>query len=302
MRLSTPLLGFTASFLVFVPVASRSLEADVPTDGALTRPDQQTMTVKGATITVALDRGLMKAGDEAKVTLIATADTARDVALDVTAMKDKGMGDERVPRPPVIVGRREVIVHAAPGGGAPTEVSFHLGHKDAPGQVAWFDVQVTPARAKKPTGRAWEDQDAGKAAIAGLATWTGNSFGLAIEPPATLPPAGPFVVGVRVTNTTRRPLEHVAVQLGSARHGGSWNELDGALEVGSDDAFTADVLGDADDAPLAPGATRVVSFTITPADGAHAFALMAEASADGAGALDVKAVETGTPTPSVAAK
>ncbi len=303
------MVGFGASFVLFASVAWRSTEADVPTDGALTRPALQTFTVKGATITVALDRGLMNAGDEAKVTLVATADTARDIALDVTALKDKGVGAERVSRPAVTVGRREVIVHAAPGGGTPTEVSFHLGHRDRPGQVSWFDVVVQP---KSRTAAEAADDEHPSAADVGLATWTGNSFALAIEPAAALPARGPFVIAVRATNTTKKTLHHLNVQLGGAH--GSWNELDSQLEVGYSDDFAVEQIEEPADPPaiegkdgdsdlaIAPGATRLVHFKVTPSDGAHAFGLMAEASVDGGGALDVRAVDTAPATPNVAAK
>src|SRR5205807_484883 len=158
-----------------------------------------------------------------------------------------------------------VIVHAGPGGGAPLEVSFHLGRRSAPGLVSWFNVQVTPSRLHKPTQLAWEDEEAGHAAMVGLATWTGNSFALAIDPPATLPSSGPFVVAVRVKNTTKKPLRNLDVQLGSSAGGGAYDDLDGRLEVhGSDDfdvAPIADAAAPADDAdddgasaPLAPGA------------------------------------------------
>src|SRR6185437_16548058 len=116
---TTSLIGFSASFVFFASVAWQATEADIPADGALTRPAQRTLHVGPSTITVDLDRGLVAAGDEVKATLVATADSERDVALDVTALEDEGYGDERVPIPPVVVGRRSVILHAAPGGGAP---------------------------------------------------------------------------------------------------------------------------------------------------------------------------------------
>lgn len=303
---TTTVIGFSASFVFFASVAWRATEADIPADGALTRPAQHTMTVGPSTIAVALDRGLIDAGGEVQVSLVGTADSARDVALDVTALEDEGMGGERVPIPPVVVGRRSVIVHAAPGGGAATVATFHLGHRAAPGRVSWFDVQVTPSKLHPPTD--FIDDSDGRAAVVGVAAWTGNSFTLAIEPPAAPPALGaPFVVGVRVENTTRKPLTDVAVQLGSSRGGGSFDQLDGVLFPGSSDDFAVQpVEGDDGDAdPLAPGATRVLHFTVTPAPGVKSIALMAQAMGGGGGALDVRGIDLAPAdgaTPSVAAK
>ncbi|HTJ45705.1 MAG TPA: hypothetical protein VL463_26565 [Kofleriaceae bacterium] len=297
---ATTVIGFSASFVFFASVAWRATEADIPADGALTRPAQRTLTVGSSKITVDLDRGIMTAGDEVKVSLVGTADMERDVALDLTALEDEGMGDERVPIPPVVVGRRSVIVHAVPGGGAPTVASFHLGHRGDPGMMSWFDVQVTPSKLHPPSRILYDDD--GHSAVIGVATWTGNRFGLAIEPPAAPPaPGAPFVVAVRVTNTTKKPIENIYVELGSSRN------LDydpmGGMFAGENNDFTVEAQGnDGDEDALAPGASRVQRFTITPAEGVTKVAILADAHASGGGAMDVREIElvAGEPTPSVA--
>jgi hypothetical protein len=309
---TTSLIGFSASFVFFASVAWKATEADIPTDGALTRPAQRTLRVGPSTITVDLDRGLVNAGDEVKATLVATSDETRDVALDVTALEDEGYGDERVPIPPVVVGRRSVILHAAPNGGAPVVASFHLGHRGRAGLVSWFNVLVTPSRLHPPTDRDWQAEDDGRAASVGVATWTGNSFAFSIEPPANVPVAGPFVVGVRVKNTTKKPLADLNVQLGTSAGGLELEGLDSVVYPHETEDFTVEAIEDpapatdADDngtPMLAPGAERVYRYTITPAAGVKKIVLMAETQTYGqGGAMDVKEIDVPeVPSPSVAA-
>ena len=308
---TTTLIGFSASFVFFASVAWKATEADIPTDGALTRPAQHELHVGPSTITIDLDRGLANAGDEVKATLVATSSDMRDVALDVTALKDEGYGGERVPIPPVVVGRRSVILHAGPNGGEPVIVSFHLGHRGAPGLVSWFNILVTPSRLHPPTDRDWEAEDQGVAASVGVATWTGNSFGMTIEPPATIPASGPFVVGVRVTNTSKKLLKGLNVQLGTSKGGLSLEGLDSVVYPRETDDFAVEQLQDEggttddDGSPtLAAGAERVVRFKITPAAGVKNLVLMAEIQTYGqGGAMDVKSIDLpAAETPSVAAK
>src|SRR5215470_6915682 len=121
------LAAFAATVLVAIPAGWRLLDADIPKDGAIARPEQQTLEVDGAKITVGLDRGLMKAGRKVKVTLVATADTAKKVAVDVSAFENNYVGGGRVENPPTFISRRTITLDAAPGGGKPANVAFELG-------------------------------------------------------------------------------------------------------------------------------------------------------------------------------
>src|SRR5262245_24838175 len=142
------LAAFAATILVAIPAGWRLLDADIPKDGAIARPDQQTLDLDGAKVTVDLDRGLMKAGKTVRVTLVATADTKKKVALDVTAFENNYVGGGRTENPPTFISRKTITLDAAPGGGKPVNVAFELG-SGKKGQVQLFDVVVSKATKKR---------------------------------------------------------------------------------------------------------------------------------------------------------
>jgi hypothetical protein len=292
------LAAFAATVLVAIPAGWRLLEADIPKDGAIAKPEQQTLALDGAKITVELDRGLMKAGRKVKVTLVATADTAKKVAVDVSAFENNYVGGGRVENPPTFISRRTITLDAAPGGGKPANVAFELG-SGKKGMVQLFDVVVSSPTKKHLSGPDAAG-DADKSARLSVATWTGDTFAMTIEPPAKISASEPFEVKVHVKNTTNRALKRLQVVLGE----GPFSPEPFAPMVSLTDPAGFDIkLGErgggysesSDEEPIAAGAERVLTFTVTPkatrdedrTRETH-FQLIAEAHADRGGAMAVK--------------
>src|SRR5262245_40530955 len=297
------LAAFAATILVAIPAGWRLLDADIPKDGAIARPEQQTLEVDGVKVTVDLDRGLMKAGKKAKVTLVATADTMKKISLDVTAFENNYVGGGRVENPPTFISRKTITLDAAPGGGKPASVAFELG-SGKKGQVELFDIVVSKATKKRlRTPEQAISADETKAARLSVATWTGDTFAMTIEPPAKIPASDPFEVAVRIKNTSNKPLERLQVVLGE----GPFEPEPFAPMVSlTEPAGYKITLGErgggysesSDEQPLAPGAERVFAFTVTPQPtrdddrtrSTH-LELVAEAHAVRGGAMTVKAID-----------
>lgn len=295
--------AFTATVLIAVPAAWHALGADIQTDGPATRPKSKTMTVGDVHISVELDRGVLVAGGTLKATLVATSATPKKVSLDVRAMEDMGYGEERVENPPQQVGKRRITIESGPEGGKPVEVAFKLGSRGKKGVVNWYDLEVTKAGTKRDESLFYGGDEEGEAVAArvGAATWSGNSYPIAIELPAVIPAAKPFTVAVRVTNTTKKPLDWFELDLGgrSLNYGG----LEGQLyaSAGEDDPYEIkSTNNEYPDDPLKPGESRVASYTVTPVEGAapiKEFTLVAHAHGSGGGALDVITFKPTEPTP-----
>lgn len=302
-----PFAAFAATILVAIPAGWRLLDADLPKDGALARPDQSTIELDGAKVTVDLDRGLMKAGRKVKVTLVATADTAKKVAVDVTAFENNYVGGGRTDNPPTFISRKRLVLDAAPGGGTPQNVAFKLG-SGKKGMVQLFDVVVSKATKKRLAGPeeavdGQSDETPAKAARVKVATWTGDTFAMAIEPPAKVSATDPFDVEVRVKNTTNHALKNLQVVLGE---GPFEPEPFAPMVSVSDPAGYKITLGQrgggysesSDEEPIAPGAERVLTFTVTPnptrdddrTRETH-IQLVAEAHADRGGAMVVRTID-----------
>ena len=292
------LAAFAATVLVAIPAGWRLLEADIPKDGAIAKPEQQMLELDGAKITVELDRGLMKAGRKVKMTLVATADSAKKVAVDVTAFENNYVGGGRVENPPTFISRKTVTLDAAPGGGKPANIAFELGN-GRKGQVELFDF-VVAAPTKKHLKTSEIQGDGNKYAKLSVATWTGDTFAMTIEPPAKISASEPFDVKVHVKNTTNRALKRLQVVLGE----GPFEPEPFAPMISMQDPAGFDIkLGErgggysesSDEEPIPPGAERVLTFTVTPkatrdedkTRETH-FQLIAEAHADRGGAMAVK--------------
>jgi hypothetical protein len=267
------LAAFLATLAVVVPAAWHAPDADIPTDGPQLRPKQSTLHVGGATISVDLDRGVLMSGGKLKVTLVGTADTPRKVALDVREMQDNGIGPERVENPPTEIVRRRVHVEAAPGGGKPTEIVFEprpWGMKA--GRMQWFDIDVTPA-GKRGEAVSYSDSDDGEtlasAASVGVAVWGGNSLGMTVEAPASVPAGDAFTVKVHVKNTARKPIESVNLRIGGPNL--SYNGMEGLMFYGEDnpdvDSIDESTGGGDEEGTIAPGAERVYEYKVTPKEG-----------------------------------
>jgi hypothetical protein len=309
MRKHASLAVYLATIGVLLPAGWHALEADIPADGALTRPERHTLTIDDAAIDVDLDRGLLKPGGELKVALTGTAAAAHGVDVDVTVLQDMGMAGERVSRPPRVVARRRVTVPAAASGAKPVELAFRLGGKDAKGYASWYDVVVTPASKTKLKDRPYEAIGDGKAAVVGAATWSGNAFGFTVEPPLQPPADQPFEVAVRIKNTTRHTLKWLMVDLGAEIN--NWDAMSGGLMLNGTTAdveisqleapppVNGDVVDDGE-AGLAPGAERVVRYQVKPLHlGVRHFKFVATATSGYGGAIDVVGVDLPEAIPGV---
>src|SRR5438874_1651713 len=197
------LAAFSITCAVAMPAA---LDADIQVDGPEIRSERGTVQIGDATVTFDADRGVMLSGDTVSGVLVATSSRPHDVVVDVRAMEDNGFGEERVPNPPTLAASRTLTLHARPGGGPPVVASFQLGSRRAhEGGYRWFDLHV----------RAHGTRDVEAEALASVATWGGNAFPIAIEPPAKIPAKGPFTVAVRITNTTKAAMDYLDVRFGS---------------------------------------------------------------------------------------
>ena len=299
--------AFTATLLIAVPAAWHALGADIQTDGPATRPKSQTMTVGDVHVSVELDRGVLMAGGTLKATLVATSAIPKKVSLDVRAMEDMGYGEERVENPPQQVGKRRITIESAPEGGKPVEVAFRLGSRGKKGVVNWYDLEVTKAGTKRTDSMFYESQredGEAEAARVGAVTWSGNSYPIAIELPAVIPATKPFTVVVRVTNTTKKPIDWFELDLGGRDL--SYGGLDGQLSARTDDDDPYEITRTTDDysdEPLKPGESRVASFTVTPTAPIKDFTLVAHAHGSGGGAMDMITFKpTETPPAAVATK
>ncbi|HEY4059378.1 MAG TPA: hypothetical protein VGM39_22325 [Kofleriaceae bacterium] len=299
--------AFVATVAVAVPAGWHALTADITKDGPGTRPAEQELVVDGATVKVQLDRGIMMSGSQIKATLVATAETERDITLDVRALQDNGYGGERVPNPPTIVGKKTIKVHATPEGGTPTEVAFAMNGVKRKGAVGWYDLDFVKSKTKfkkftweADEGDADADPDApAKYARVSFATWGGNSIPMNVDP-VTVPASGPFEIAIHVKNTKKKALDYVDVTVGQRVEGGG---LDGGMYLSTYENdggnYLAEKIDSEDEDPsIAPGAERVFHYRITPnsdEDKKFTVAIHAEAGRDGA--LDVLTFERSSQQP-----
>ncbi len=272
-----------------------ALDADIQSDGPALRPTQQVLRVGDADVTVELDRGIMPAGGKASVTLVATSDHPHKVTVALRAMQDMGYGGERVPNPPLEVDSRTVTLDAQPGGGPPVVATFKLASKKAkPGSSEWFDIFASAPKQKLPSR--WDTGET--TAAIGVATWSGNSFAMSIEPPARIPAEGPFTLGVRVKNTTKKPMKRPYIELG-ARIGGPGG-LDSQLITDVEDYKISEVEqpdecdgeeGDCAPQLVAPGAEYLAIYKIEPLFGIDHFTFVAQARSEDGGAMATAIVD-----------
>jgi hypothetical protein len=288
-----------ATISILVPATWHLLDADIQTDGPKIRPAQEVLHLDGADVALQLDRGAVVAGGTVSAVLVATADHAHAVAVDLTTLEDMGYGDERVPNPPRQVNRRKLTLQAQPGGGPPVVATVRLGsRREHPGSMSWYDLYLTPHGERAPK-HAWGD---GNAAHAGVVSWSCNSFPIAIEPPATIPAEGPFTVAVRIKNTTKQAFTYSYVNVGGTID--SFDEMGGGLQLTSDDYDVAEVdeppaadapatEGDDADGDVVPvGAEQVRVFRVVPKHpGVRHFTLIAHVATDNGSAMEIRAFD-----------
>jgi hypothetical protein len=277
----TTLAAAIATMAVAVPAGWHLLGADIQSDGAKVRPRQQAMQIGDTTVTLDLDRGVMAAGDRVSATLVATSAHPHKLKISLSASEDMGFGPERVEQPPSLIERRSVVLDAEPGGGPPVVQTFRLDHASkTKARYAWFYIDASGGQGTD-------------AMSAGVATWTGNSFDAAIEPPGTIPDEGPFSIAVRIKNTTKHAIAP-HVDLGSELRGVTG--LESSLWLGNNDDYKVEPI-DADhaDYEVAPGAEQLILYRVTPARaGVRHFAFVAnvlDSETESEGAMAVAAFD-----------
>jgi hypothetical protein len=121
-----------------------------------------------------------------------------------------------------------------------------------------------------------------------------------------IPATAPFTVAVRVTNTSKKPIDWFEIDLGGRSL--NYNGFEGALSASTtdEDLYTVSPISDdyTDDG-LKPGESRVATFTVTPdaEKPIKDFTLVAHAHGSGGGSLDVITFKpTEAPPPAVAEK
>jgi hypothetical protein len=267
-----------ATTAIAVPAGWRSLDADIQSDGPQMRPKQQTFSFDdGTLVTLDLDRGVMPSGGKASVTLVASSGHAHEVKVALSALENMGYGAERVQNPPLEVDSKVVTLDAEPGGGPPLVWTVQLDKRaKTPGRHEWFDIIAKPAHHVANTEY--------ESASAGIATWSGNSFAMSVEPPVALPAEGAFTVAVRIKNTTTKPMRLPQIEIGS--------RIDGVQDLSSSlylktDGFEIEPVAEPsydDDVRIAPGAEQLTVYRVKPEPGIDHFMFVAHAEAYEAGA------------------
>jgi len=293
----TTLAACLGTMALAVPAGWHLLDADIQADGPKIRPPESVLHLDGADVSLQVDRGALISGNTVSAIMVATADQAHAVTVDLTTLEDMGMGEERVSNPPLQVDHRKLTLQAQPGGGPPVVATIKLGSKrESAGDASWYDLYLTPHGEKAPRySYGYEG------AHAGVTTWSKNSFPISIEPPATIPAEGPFTVAVRVKNTTKAGWTYVSGSVGGTISG--WSPMDGGYQFASDDYDIEEVADPetADDRETAgptgengepilvmPGAERVMIYRITPKRfGVDHFTIVGYVRANGGGAMDV---------------
>ena len=288
MATGTTLTAFCVTMGLAVPAAWHVLGANIEVDGKQLQPRQHAFVANGTRVTLDVDRALVRTGDSITATLVAYSDTPKRVAVDVRLAQTLLQPGERVEPPTRQVDREEVTLDAAPGGGKPARVRLVLGStSEAAGNTDRFLVYVAPHGDKPPKANESDKDDhtldwdagvqAGTAASTAVLAWSGDSLAMKIAAEGPVVTGQPFVIAVRVKNTTGVKLPYPArVELASA------DLLDG---IGVDPAtqgsdyqapFTADEIdakgqpvsadsADGDEHPVALGAVQTLRYRITPA-------------------------------------
>ncbi len=103
------LFAFGVTTCVLVPTTLHVLQAGPKQVAKLVAPNDSSLTINGAKIDVALDKGIVDPGGKVKVTLTSSA----RAKVDVLVYESQGSGGGRVELPPVRVGYDEVSFSGA---------------------------------------------------------------------------------------------------------------------------------------------------------------------------------------------
>ena len=279
---------------VAVPAAWHPLGANIEIDGKKLRAHPQSFAIDGTRVTLDVDRSLVVTGDTVTATLVAYGDTPAQIALDLRVGQTHVRRGE--PPPPRQIDREKITLVAAPGGGKPTKVRLVLGTaRKALGREDRFEIYVSPHGDRPPPtadeygerSRDWEaDVEAGHAAVADVTGWSGNSISMKVTAEGPIAAKQPFVVAVRVKNTTGVALPHppvIALVAGDSLRGATDPDAHGAEDdVEIEPLFDPTAAGEP---AVARGAETVRRFRVTPKRGQTEIALAVRADAcDRAGA------------------
>jgi len=267
-----------ATFLLTVGITAPALlDANIETDGKKLRPHQQEFKLDdGTRVTLDVDRELVTTGDKVTATVTAYSDTPKKVTLDLRLMQTHLALGERVEPPSHQIDREKITVDATPQGGK-TQVGLVLGKaRKKLAQEDRFAIYVGPHGLPSPTkpdadGAADSGDDfwsanieAGRAASVDVLGWSGNSISMKTSAEGPIVAGQPFVVTVKIKNTTGRKLPSTpSVELASSADTGMGmpepDTSDVKIEEIDDDAQTPD-----EPEQIAAGATVVHKFRVTP--------------------------------------
>src|SRR5664279_286873 len=212
----TTVISFLATIGVAVPAAWHVLGADIRTDGKRLRTFQQSFTFDNTRVTLDVDRNLVQTGDKVTATLRAYG-PPRQVAIDLAVLESNNYTGERVEQPSTQLDHEKLLLTVLPDGGPAKTTTITLGPR--PSQLALtdsFKIYITqhghkPEQTEGMNGAEpdWSaDVESGNAAAIGIIGWSGNSMKMRIVLEGVVTPNAPFVVAVKVVNTSGRMLPH----------------------------------------------------------------------------------------------
>src|SRR6185503_17909962 len=303
---------------VIVPAGWHALDADIQTDGKRLRPLQESFTVDGTRVTLDVNRQVVMTGDTVTATLVAFSDTPKQVSVDLWALHTSNYSGERVEQPWIPFDREVLKLTAAPGGGPPVKTAITLGERpDRPALTDSFKIYVTPHGKKLPRREGDDRVDyetgisEGYAAAVAITGWSGDNLTMSVRPEGRPTGDAPFVVAVRIKNTSgqalaRRP--YVSLSTEAALEGTEDEESRTAtVDIERIDPV---IENEPDDGLFERGEAMVARFRVTPNKSglgkltllASAFESDDEPGPTTAAAMDARTLKLTEATPAVAAK
>jgi len=318
----TTVISFLATIGVAVPAAWHVLGADIRTDGKKLRTFQQSFTFDNTRVTLDVDRNLVQTGDKVTATLRAYG-PPRQVAIDLAVLESNNYAGERVEQPSTQIDHEKLILTVLPDGGPAKATTIALGPR--PSQLALtdsFKIYITqhghkPEQTDGNYGAEpdWNGEvESGNAAALGIIGWSGNSMKMRIVPEGAVTANAPFVVAVKVVNTSGRVLPHhpyfsLANQISAAGFMESPEEHFTIEQIKTDgEAWDYPTLDDEHD-QVAVNEEIVARFRVTPkGDIGKQIAFVASADAFEsqpgpviAGAMEIATVPVGEAAPAITA-
>ena len=189
-------------WFVIAMIVSRAAHADLATDGKLLPAHPQSVTIGDVLVTVEVDRSVVITGQTVNVTLAAR----KPVTVDVTALHTSNYPGDMTDTAWTQIAHKTVALTGA----APATIAFTLGTR--PGRRGLLDLfkifvaapgATVPKFEQYPDGPTFEQVvEAGTGAAIEIRGWSGNTLDLTIEPEGKVALDAPFVVAVRLKNTS----------------------------------------------------------------------------------------------------